>query len=286
MRKTLPTAFCLLLAATLAPREAPAQNSPEYDKFNAKRVEAIKEVYMEMYARGPYTDELDFWTNVNRHLWKWEGSATAAETTKKIPEKKPIIARELHLRLRKPEGASDLRDIARLAYGRSFGREPPPEEYERVRKLVSGEAVGDKVVGYRQLVTLHKLYLMDPRNDSDRRAIITLAYSLAYGRPPTTDNFNYWLDRVKKDGSNFIEIRNACLDYMRGSRDDQMHEMKEVLRRAADRSDRVAPEITLDTFLVVQGWVDKMKALEFNERPFDWLVNLTYGSDYFKKKPK
>ena len=170
---------------------------------------------MEVFGRPPLPKESDYWRK------------------QQMPYSQMI--NEMKAWLRKPEGAKDLSETVERSYQNSLGRAPTSDELAYRQSEVKA-----KHYGYTHIIDYSRQWLKGG-GAAEREPLIRRAYERAFGRPPTASELGYWQQQIGKDGTNYSELVEKCIDWMLGSSPDQIAELKGTIRRAYLATKRPAP---------------------------------------------
>lgn len=205
MRKMASAAGVILLLGTACLFEARAQFGG--DKFKeSKASDSYTRGYMEVFGRPPVPKESQYWRQ------------------QQMPYSQMID--EMKAWLRKPEGAKDLSETIERSYQNSFGRAPKPDELAYWRSEVKA-----KHYGYTHIIQ-HSRDWIKKNGDKEREEVIERAYKHAFGRLPKYSELSYWDKQMAKDGTNYSELVEKCIDWMLGSSPEQIKDLRETIKNA------------------------------------------------------
>lgn len=214
MRKIASAAGVILLLGTACLFEARAQlGGGEFKESSAS--DSYTRGYLEVFGRPPVPKESQYWRK------------------QQMPYSQMI--NEMKAWLRKPEGAKDLSETIERSYENSFGREPKPDELAFWQSEVKA-----KHYGYTHIVE-HSRQWLKQNGGNERVEVIERAYNHAFGRTPTPAERSYWDKQIAKDGTNYSELVEKCIDWMLGSSPEQIKDLKETINRAHQFAGRPAP---------------------------------------------
>jgi hypothetical protein len=216
IRKTILPALAVLMFALSPAAPISAQETADSG--------LIPDAYRAVFGRGPTPTELKYW---REHGF---GNYTANELLR--------LKSYLILYLESAKGMEERRATIRRSYQRSFGREPSSDDYTYWMKELAHTLTR---YTYEDLMKFQRQYLQNTANETERRTTINRAYGNALGRFPTTSDYNYWLDRMTKEGSNFTEIVEAAINYVWGGDLKQETELRETIKRAYVAAGRANP---------------------------------------------
>jgi hypothetical protein len=226
MRKIASAAGVILLLGTACLFEARAQlGGDKFKESNAS--DSYTRGYLEVFGRPPLPKESQYWRK------------------QQMPYSQMI--NEMKAWLRKPEGAQDLSETIERSYQNSFGRAPKPEELAYWQAEVKA-----KHYGYTHLIE-HSRQWLKGGGAAEREPLIKRAYEQAFGRNPTGEELSYWQQQIGKDGTNYSELVEKCIDWMLGSSPEQIAELKGTIKRAYLATKRPAPSDAQTKHWMVQA---------------------------------
>lgn len=178
---------------------------------------------------------------------------TAAEKAESQSLANDSAALEANLKasLKQPKGAEELRLVIDRAYNRSFGRASTANNLAYWQARIKNENLG-----YADLMNASREWLK--KNATERQETIQRAYLWALGRDPLPGDMDYWSQEVQANGTNYVEIRDACVNYMLGSKKAQIEELRDVILRAHQAANLPTPKES-----EIKKWMTEVSAKKF-----------------------
>ncbi|HEX8844437.1 MAG TPA: hypothetical protein VF791_07325 [Pyrinomonadaceae bacterium] len=229
LRRILLTVIGFVLAGTLFAAETRAQFKGGADLREPGMNTAG--VFQKVFGRDPTAAEKAEWAS--------------------LANDEAVLESNLKTLLKQPKGAEELRLVIDRAYNRSFGRASTAKNMAYWQARIKNE-----ILGYADLMNASREWLK--KNATERQETIQRAYLWALGRDPLPGDMDYWSQEVQAKGTNYVEIRDACVNYMLGSKKDQIEELRGVILRAHAAANLPAPKDS-----EIKKWMVEVSAKKF-----------------------
>jgi hypothetical protein len=215
LKKSLLLFVCLIAFGFASAAES-------YAQLNTKGAAAfggcVSDAYQIAFGRSASPQELGEWRKAGFD----EANCNPYDDTPQVVEK-------LKATLRTPQGAKELANTIKRGYEDSLGRAPKAADLDYWTTEIAGK---QKNLGYTDIINAHRLWLKDDKHQADRTYAIYQAYLNGIGRAPSAGDLEYWRNRMKQDGSNYLDCFKANIIYITGSSSAQVQERQETIKRA------------------------------------------------------